>query len=93
MVSQDIQFEVEAESFTIKEGGDINRRNRLKDKTSFTTLSPKLNLSLFPAVNLELGARFRMKKALEEANLIKAKVFDLHGANSNSLFAGLNITI
>lgn len=93
MVSQDIQFEVEAESFTIKQGSDSNRSNRLKEKVSFSTLSPKLNLALFPAVNLELGARFRMKKAREEAQLVKAKVFDLHGANSNSLFAGLNITI
>ena len=93
MVSQDIQFEVEAESFTIKEGSDLNRSNRLKEKASFSTLSPKLNLALFPAVNLELGARFRMKKAREEAQLSKAKVFDLHGANANSLFAGLNITI
>lgn len=93
MVSQDIQFEIEAENFTINQGSDATRVNRLKEKASFSTLSPKLNLSLASAVNLELGARFRMKKAKEESNLLAARVFDLHGANSNSLFAGLNITI
>lgn len=93
MVSQDIQFEIEAENFTINQASDTSRANRLREKASFSTLSPKLNLSLAPAVNLELGARFRMKKAKAESNLINAKVFDLHGANANSLFAGLNLTI
>lgn len=93
MVSNDIQFEVEAENFTINPGKDDARENRLKEKVSFSTLSPKLNLSLAPAVNLELGARFRMKKAKEESNLAASKVFDLHGAYTNSLFAGLNLTL
>lgn len=93
MVSNDIQFEVEVESFTINKAKDESRANRLSEKASFSTISPKLNLGLAPAVNLELGARFRMKKAKDEANLMAAKVFDLHGANSNSLFAGLNLSI
>lgn len=93
MVSNDIQFEVEAENFSIAAGKDSNRTRRLEEKVSFSTLSPKVNLGLAPAVNLELGARFRMKKAKSEADLMSAKVFDLHGANSNSLFAGLNLTI
>ena len=93
MVSNDIQFEVEAENFTINPGKDESRAQRLKEKVSFSTLSPKLNLGLAPAVNLELGARFRMKKAKEESNLMASKVFDLHGAYSNSLFAGLNLTL
>lgn len=93
MVSEDIQFEVEAENFSINPGKDQGRVNRLKEKVSFSTLSPKLNLGLSSAINLELGARFRMKKAKEDSNLLAAKVFDLHGAHSNSLFAGLNITL
>ncbi len=93
MVSNDIQFEVEVENFTINKAKDESRANRLMEKASFSTISPKLNLGLAPAVNLELGARFRMKKAKDEANLMAAKVFDLHGANSNSLFAGLNLSI
>lgn len=93
MVSNDIQFEIEAENFTINPGKDSSASNKLGEKVSFSTLSPKLNLNLAPAVNLELGARFRMKKAKSEANLMTAKVFDLHGANTNSLFAGLNLTL
>lgn len=93
MVSEDIQFEVEAENFSINPAKDAGRTNRLKEKVSFSTLSPKLNLGLSSAINLELGARFRMKKAKEDSNLMAAKVFDLHGAHTNSLFAGLNITL
>lgn len=93
MVSEDIQFEVEAENFSINPAKDQGRTNRLKEKVSFSTLSPKLNLGLSSAINMELGARFRMKKAKEDSNLMAAKVFDLHGAHSNSLFAGLNITL
>ncbi|MBC7429425.1 MAG: hypothetical protein H7336_12480 [Bacteriovorax sp.] len=93
MVSNDIQFEVEAENFSIAAGSDITRTNRLAEKVSFSTLSPKVSLGLASAVNLEFGARFRMKKPKEDAKLLEARVFDLHGANANSLFAGLNITI
>jgi len=56
-------------------------------------LSPKLNLTLAPAVNLEMGARFRTNKAKSEQDLKSAKLFDLHGAYTNSLFAGLNLSI
>lgn len=93
MVSNDIQFEVEVENFTISPDKSSNRTNHLSEKVQFSTLSPKLNLGLAQAVNLEFGARFRIKKAKEEANLMNARVFELHGANANSLFAGLNFTI
>ena len=93
MVSNDIQFEIEAENFTVNKGEDSSIANRLIEKASWSTLSPKLNLGLAPAINLELGARFRMKKPKAESELLKARVFDLHGSNANSLFAGLNFTI
>lgn len=93
IVSEDIQFEIEAENFSINPSKDNNRVNRLSEKVSFSTLTPKINLGLAPAVNLELGARFRMKKVKEDTNLMRAKVFDLHGVHSNSLFAGLNISL
>ncbi len=92
MVSNDIQFEVEMENFTIAAAKDLSNGG-LGEKVSFSTLSPKLNLGLAPAVNLELGARFRIKKVKEETRLINAGVFDLHGVHSNSLFAGLNLSI
>lgn len=93
MVSNDIQFEIDIENFTIASDNKSTKANKLNQKVSFSTLSPKLNLGLATAINLELGARFRIKKASEEANLLSANVFDLHGANANSLFAGLNLSI
>lgn len=92
IVSNDIEFELEAESFKVASGDD-QLSNRLAKSISFSCLSPKLNLALAPAVNLELGARFRTKKATSEQDLKAAKLFDLHGAYTNSLFAGLNLTL
>lgn len=93
IVSNDIQFELDIENYSIAAYSKDLKANKLNQKVTFSTLSPKLNLGLAPAVNLELGARFRIKKASEEANLLSAKVFDLHGANANSMFAGLNLSI
>ncbi len=93
MVSNDIQFEIELENFKIAESNDKSRANYLLKSVSFSTLSPKLNLTLVPAVNLELGARFKTNKAKLDQNLASAKLFDLHGVYSNSLFAGLNFNL
>lgn len=93
MVSNDIQFEVELENFKINPAKDQSRPHRLSEAASFSTLSPKLNLTIVPAVNLEMGARFRTNKPKNEDQLSQAKLFDLHGAYSNSLFAGLNFNI
>lgn len=93
MVSNDIQFELELENFKVNAGTDTSRANRLTQSASFSTLSPKLNLTIVPAVNLELGARFRTNKPKNEQELASVKLFDLHGAYSNSLFAGLSFNI
>lgn len=93
MVSNDIQFELEVENFKINQSSDTVRENYLSKAISFSTLSPKLNLTIAPAVTVELGARFKTNKAKSEQNLVMAKYFDLHGGYSNSLFAGLNLSI
>lgn len=93
MVSNDIQFELEVENFKINQASNTTGPNYLIRSISFSTLSPKLNLTVAPAVNLELGARFRTNKPKTEQDLASAKLFDLHGAYSNSLFAGLNLNI
>jgi hypothetical protein len=92
MVSNDIQFEMEAENFRITEGS-TDKTIALAKEVTFSTLSPKLNLSLAPAVNLELGARFRMNKPSTSQDLKLAKLYDVHGAYSNSMFAGLGISL
>lgn len=93
MVSNDIQFELEVENFKINQASDNTRTNNLAKRVSFSTLSPKLNLSLAPGIGLEMGARFRTNRPKTEQELASAKLFDLHGAYSNSLFAGLNLSL
>ncbi len=93
MVSSDIQFELEAETFKINQSSETTRLNYLMKNVSFSTLSPKLSLIIAPAISLELGARFRTNKPKSTQDLAKAKIFDLHGAYSNSLFAGLSLTL
>jgi hypothetical protein len=93
MVSNDIQFEMEVENFKINQSSDTGRSNYLMKSISFSTFSPKLNLTIAPAVGLELGARFRTNKPKNDQDLATAKLFDLHGAYSNSLFAGLNLNL
>jgi len=92
MVSNDIQFEMEAENFRILEGS-TDKSISLSKEVTFSTLTPKLNLSLAPAVNLELGARFRMNKPATSQDLKLAKLYDVHGAYTNSMFAGLGISL
>ena len=81
------------ENYKISEASNTSGANYLKNSITFSSLSPKLNLTIVPAVNLELGARFRTNKPKSDQNLSSAKLFDLHGAYSNSLFAGMNFTI
>jgi hypothetical protein len=93
MVSNDIQLELEFENFGISSSNDTTRKNYLSKSISFSTFSPKLILTMAPAVSVELGARFRTNKPKSDQDLAAAKLFDLHGAYSNSLFAGLNMNL
>ena len=89
MVSNDIQFELEAENFNISEASDTTRTSYLKSPLHFSTFSPKINLGLASFVNFVLGAHFQMQKAPETT----AKIFDLHGADSSSVFMGLSFNL
>lgn len=93
MATNDIQFELTAENFRIKRSSETDFANRLEKELSFSTISPKLNLQIFNAVNFELGARYPMKKAKSDQNLSQAKLINYHGAYGSSVFAGLNFTL
>jgi len=93
MVSNDIQFELEIENFKVNKSSNTSSGNYLQSDLSFSSLSPKLNLNLAPGIGLEMGARFRTNKPKSNQDLLLAKMFDLHGAYSNSLFAGLNLNL
>lgn len=93
MVSNDIQFEVEVENFKIQQASNTSAANYLEKSVSYSVLSPKLNLNIAPGIGVEMGARFRTNRPKTDQNLASAKLFDLHGAYSNSLFAGLNLSL
>lgn len=93
MVSNDIQFEVEVENFKIQQASNSSTANYLEKSVSYSVLSPKLNLNIAPGIGVEMGARFRTNRPKTDQNLASAKLFDLHGAYSNSLFAGLNLSL
>jgi len=93
MVSNDIQFHFEAENFRVSSSTESGRSERLLKEFSYSTLSPKLLLTLFPSVNFELGARYGMKKAKSDQNLSQMRLMNFHGTYSNSVFTGLEFSI
>jgi hypothetical protein len=93
MATNDIQFEVSIENFKVAKNNDESRLNKLNQDITFSTISPKLNLQLFPNLNFELGARYPMKKAKSTQDLTALKLVDLHGMYSSSVFTGINISL
>ncbi|MBL7665717.1 MAG: hypothetical protein JNM93_11340 [Bacteriovoracaceae bacterium] len=97
IVSNDIRFSFEAKAYKISKGEESQGLNLEKDIT-FSTLTPRVHLQLFPAVELELGGHFRTNKAdLKDQGELEqfgaAKLTDLVGSYGNSIFAGLNFSI
>lgn len=93
MATNDIQFEFAVENFKIKSSTSTSRTSYLTNDLSFSTISPKINLQIFPSVNFELGARYRMQKIKSNQDIRMAKLMDQHGAYSNSVFTGLNFSL
>jgi hypothetical protein len=93
MASNDIQFEFCVENFRVASSTSNTRVNKLNKDLNFSTVSPKINLELFKSLNFELGARYAMKKAQSSDNLQAAKLVDLHGVYSNSVFTGINFNL
>lgn len=93
MATNDIQFELSAENFKINKNSENVAANSLQKDLSYSTLTSKMNLQIFPAVNFEFGARFPMKRAKSEQDLANAKLINNHGTYSSSVFSGLNLSI
>jgi hypothetical protein len=93
MATNDIQFEVSAENFKINKNSEFATALSLQKELSYSTLTSKMNLQIFPAVNFEFGARFPMKRAKSEQDLGQAKLINNHGTYSSSVFSGLNLSI
>ncbi len=89
VASSDISFELEGVLYRISTGGE--GVDKLEAPVSCSYLSPKLNLQLAPLIELQLGGRFRAKRADATDKLLGAKLWDLPGVYSNSIFANLNL--
>jgi hypothetical protein len=92
MATPDIQFSVDAATYSIKGSDDETRLNRISNNLSFGYISPKLTLGLSPLFALELGALFRTKRLSDEST-VNARLWNFPGAYGNSIFAGLGIAL
>lgn len=74
IVSSDIQFHTEYAYLSLAENKQLNRNF---EKVSFSKLTPKLVLNLYPAMDLSLGADFMVKRVDEnkKQQLLDAKYF------------------
>jgi hypothetical protein len=93
VVSQDIRFAFEANHYNLSPSNETNRINKLQDKLSFGTLTPKLLLGIANTFEIELGAIFRTKKIPNQKEYLALRLWDVPGAYGNALFAGLNLGI
>jgi hypothetical protein len=88
MVSRDIRFLLEASHFTVGASKSVDRVNRLENDMTFSSLAPKLHLTMSRYILLELGARIRNKR-LRQGDMTRAKLWNLSGPYGNSMFVGL----
>lgn len=91
--SPDIRFALDGGTVTIGKSDDQGAKLALNEDVKYSYVSPKLNLTLGPVVNLTMGATFRTRRAKDEISLVPAKLWHLPGLYGNSLFAGLELAI
>lgn len=91
MVSNDIRFLLTAKSYRVNQG-DENSAFFLNRDLNFSTISPKVILSLSPHINLSLGGHFQTRR-LKDQEALGANLWGLEGAYGASLLAGLSFTM
>lgn len=91
----DIRFSFETNIYEVSESSTEERINRLEESLSFSSVSPKLYLTLSPAINLVMGGVFRTRKLDLNKNIdyLSARLYPFEGAYGNSLFASLGFSI
>ncbi len=92
VVSQDIRFLVEANSYSIGRSTDELAVNKLQEKTKVSVISPQLILGISPLVDLTLGAHMATRR-LQDDQLLGAKLWNIDGMYGNALYVkmGLNL--
>ena len=77
VVSQDISFLVEGNSYTIGRSTD-SVANKLDEKEKVSVVSPQLILKMSPMIDLNLGANFATRR-LKDETLLGARLWNLPG--------------
>ncbi len=91
VVSQDIRFLVEANSYSI---GRSTKETAVKldDKVKVSVVSPQLILGISPLVDLTLGAHLSSRR-LQQENLLGAKLWNIDGLYGNSLYVKMGFNL
>lgn len=92
VVSQDIRFLVEANSYSIGSSTDSLRPNRLQEDVKVSVLSPQLILGVSPLVDLTLGAHLSTRR-LKSNQLLGAKLWNYSGMYGNALYVKMGINL
>lgn len=102
IATSDISFQIEGVHYKINKANgsperitseNVSFMSKLQNQESFGVIIPRVLLQLSPIVELEMGGKFRTKKANDIENLLRARLWNLEGAYSNSIFAGLNVAL
>lgn len=91
MTSGEIRFSLDGHLYSISTPSS-GKENSLQEKVKFASLVPKLGLNLSPIVLLELGTAIRTRR-INDADLLGARLWNLHGAYGNSIFANLGVSL
>ena len=94
VVSHDISFALQGATVRIGEGDRHGRPGgALKRDLSFAFVSPKLLLMLSKSVEVEMAGIFRVNRSQDRHDLDGVRLLDIEGAQGNSIYASLGITI
>ena len=91
VVSSDIRFLVEANSYSIGRSTE-DTSYKLDEKVKVSVISPQIILGISPTVDLTLGAHLSSRR-LQEEQLLGAKLWNINGLYGNSLYVNMGINL
>lgn len=91
----DIRFSLEGKVYKISAESNESLDNRLSEEIRFSSVSPKLYLSLSPNIQMIMGATFQTRQLSrqDKTRYLDAKLFALNGAYGNTLFSSLSFSL
>lgn len=91
VVSSDIRFLVEANSYTIGSSSD-DISYKLDEEVKVSVISPEVVLGISPLVDLSLGAHLSSRR-LQNEKVLGAKLWNIDGLYGNSLYVNMGINL